>query len=380
MCKLMLLLGMGFWAGCAMDSTGEVTDPPITTGETVAASFAWTPMGFAHVGADGTLLDHFNSSSGGTGIVSSSGSGGTYWVTFNGLGSASFGAGDGGNVQVTAEGTSNVRCRTINWGGSPNVVVQIQCNAPDGSPATTPLAVAFYRITMPTPNAFATTTAYAWVTETGTTPSGYNYNASGTFNSAALTSTGNYTITIPNATNVNASMMITPYGGSLAGNVCSISSWGAGVVFVECRDRNGAFANTAFSFSYSTDGPAPGQQGAHAWFDGSGANTSYSAALGEIIHCSVASVTGGRKLSLALITVSGEIAPHDGSPFVRASFASSYGAAGYCKVESLTSSGGAPNSTSTSTTAVRCYSATGAVVAVPVFTFTHETSDGSGPC
>jgi hypothetical protein len=76
--------------------------------------------------------------------------------------------------------------------------------------------------------------------------------------------------------------------------------------------------------------------------------------------------------------VSGEIGPHDGSPFVRASFASSYGAAGYCKVESLTSAEGALNSMSTTT--VRRYSATSVVVTVPVFTFTHLTSDGSGPC
>jgi hypothetical protein len=370
-----MLLGMGLVASCAMDA---VTDPPAAVGASVAASFAWTPMGFARVSAAGVLGDRFNSAAGGTGIVSSSGSGGTYFVTFNGLGSASFAAGDGGNVQVTAEGTSNVRCRTINWGGSPNLIVQIQCNAPDGSLATAPLSVGFYRVTTPAPNAFPTTAAYAWVMETGTTPSSYNYNASGTLNTVSLTSTGNYTITIPHAVNVNASMMITPYGGNLAGNVCAIAFWGSGIVVVECRDRTGALANTAFSFSYATTGPAPGQQGGHAWFDGSGANTSYSAALGQIVACSGASVTGSRSLSLATITVAGEIGPHDGTPFVRASFASSYGSAGYCKVESLASSGSA--SSSTATTTVRCYSATGTVVSVPTFTFTHETSDGAGPC
>jgi len=98
------------------------------------------------------------------------------------------------------------------------LIVQIQCNATDGSLATTPFAVAFYRLITPAPNAFATTTAYAWVTETGTTPSSYNYNASGTLNTASLTSTGNDTI--PNATNVNAmkraAVMMFLLGGATA--------------------------------------------------------------------------------------------------------------------------------------------------------------------
>lgn len=194
--KFMWLFGMSILAGCAMDMAIDETGDPASTGEHAAASFAYSPMGFARINADGTLGDRFNSSSGGAGIVTSSGSGGTYFVTFNGLGVGGLAAGDGGNVQVTAEGTSSVRCRIINWGGSPNLIVQIQCNAPDGSLATTPLAAVFCRLTTPAPNAFPTTTAYAWVTETGTTPPSYNYNSSGTLNTASNTSAGNYTITI----------------------------------------------------------------------------------------------------------------------------------------------------------------------------------------
>jgi hypothetical protein len=38
-----------------------------------------------------------------------------------------------------------------------------------------------------------------------------------------------------------ASMMITSYGGE-AGAVCAISSWGAGVAWIKCRDRYGNLA------------------------------------------------------------------------------------------------------------------------------------------
>ncbi len=59
-------------------------------------------------------------------------------------------------------------------------------------------------------------------------------------------------------------------------------------------------------------------------------------------------------------------------------FASKYGAAGYCKIESSTASGAAPSWTGT--TRVRCYDATGTVVATPKFTFTDVTNNPSGPC
>jgi hypothetical protein len=78
------------------------------------------------------------------------------------------------------------------------------------------------------------------------------------------------------------------------------------------------------------------------------------------------------------MTVAGDLGPWDATPFVRASFSSYYGQAGYCKVESLTATGAAPSSTATTT--LRCYDATGAVIAAPRLTFTHVTSDASGPC
>jgi hypothetical protein len=310
--------------------------------------------------------------------VSVGGSGGNYWVTFIDLGTASSAGGDGGNVQITAEGTTDVRCRALAWSGAINLVVTLQCNAPDGSLAATPFAVGYYRRTTPAPTGFPAATAYAWVTAAGVASSKWNYNSSGVANTIVTTPPGKYRVNISNATSVNASMMVTPYGGALAGNVCSIVNWGAGFANVECRDRLGALVDSAFSFSYSTSGPAPSQQGGHAWFDGASAHPMYSRADGKISGCSPASVTGSRVGSLATVVVAGDLGPWDASPFVRASFVNSYGAAGYCKVESLSAAGAPPMSVGTTT--VRCYSATGVVVAVPKFTFTHETSDASGPC
>ena len=380
--RSVLMLGVWSLAACATEAPGDDKAGELDVSEDVAYSFAYTPMGFARIamGPNGTAIlgSKFNSALGGTAAVTTSGIGGSYSVTFEDLGSAVLTGGQGGNVQITAEGTSNIRCRILGWGGAVDLVVNLQCNAPDGSLAATPFAVGYYRRTMPAPTGFPAATAYAWVTAAGVASGMYNYNSSGVANTVVVTPPGSYHINISNATFVNASMMVTPYGGALAGNVCSIVNWGAGFANVECKDRFGALANTAFSFSYSTSGPAPSQQGGHAWFDGTAAHPAYSRADGKISVCSPATVSASRVGSLATVVVAGDLGPWDASPFVRASFVNSYGSAGYCKVESLTAAGAPPMSVGTTT--VRCYSATGVVVAVPRFTFTHETSDASGPC
>jgi len=76
------------------------------------------------------------------------------------------------------------------------------------------------------------------------------------------------------------------------------------------------------------------REGGHAWFDGTSASPPFSDALGKVEGCSPASVTGSRVGTLATVVVAGDLGPWDATPFVRASFASSYGMAGYCKVAS----------------------------------------------
>ncbi|HVG64034.1 MAG TPA: hypothetical protein VNA24_36055 [Hyalangium sp.] len=369
--RIAVLWAVGLLGACGAEPELPPTEPAPAAVE--QAAFSYFPMGFARVSASGGVVTQFNSTGGAVTVSRSTGS---YTVTFAGLGAPVSGASSGGHVQISAEGTGNVRCRSMGWSGSPNLSASVQCNAPDGSLADSAFAILFFRYTLPAPSTLPATSAYTWVTASGGVSAAYDYNSSGTHNTVTKTATGRYTVRISNATAVNASMMVTSYSGA-AGTVCSVGSWGASLATIECRDRLGNLADSAFNFSYSVTGPTRDQQGAHAWFNGSSAHSTYSSALGKVSWCSPASVTGSRSGSLATIVVSGELGSWDASPFLRASFVNSYGTAGYCKVESLTSVEGSP---SASTTTVRCYSATGATLATPVFTFTQVTSDATGPC
>jgi hypothetical protein len=380
--KLVWLCGFGVLGACAtapVDS-GEAPAEP-ATGVVTANSFAYRPMGFARITAAGGVLTAFDSLSASPTPVSVTHSPGAYAVTFASLAAPSpLTDATGGNVQVTAEGTNNTRCRIINWGGTPNLTVNVQCNLTDGTLADSPFAVLFYRNDMPASGGRATA-AYSWVTATGTIPSQWDYSDSGVHNTVTKT-TGQYQLTLKNALPINASMAVTPYGGSAPGAACSIVNWFASgidiLVNIECRNTANQLADSAFSFSYASTGPTFDQQGAHAWFNGSIASPSYSDALGKVISCSPASVTGSASSGVVTMTVSGDLGPWDASPFLRASLSSKYGTAGYCKVESLTVTG-APPSTNADTK-IHCYDATGASVASPRLTFTHVTSDAAGPC
>jgi hypothetical protein len=371
--KITWLLGLCTVSACAVEPEAPAASDDPSVSSTEQAAFSYFPMGFARVTAAGGLHTQFNSAGGAVAVARSTGN---YTVTFPGLGGISSAAASGGHIQISAEGTSNVRCRSMGWGGSPNLSASVQCNAPDGSLADSAFTVLFYRYAMPAPSTSPAGAAYSWVTASGVVSLQYDYNASGVHNTVSKTGTGQYTVTIPNASSSNASMMVTSYGGT-AGTTCSISGWGTGIANVACHDRLGALTDSAFNFSYATTGPTMSQQGAHAWFDGAAASPWYSAALGKVSWCSPASVSGSGNLSLASLVVSGELGSWDGSPFLRASLVSKYGGAGYCKVESLSSVEGA---SSTATTTVRCYSPAGAVIPTPVFTFTHVTSDATGPC
>ena len=380
--KLVWLCGIGVLGACTAapgDGAEDPADPP--TSAVSSNSFAYRPMGFARIAAAGGVITAFDSTSALATPVSVSHTPGSYLVSFANLSVGGTADAVGGNVQLTAEGTSNTRCRILSWTGAPDLTVSVQCNLPDGTLADSGFAVLFYRDPMPAPSAGRATAAYSWVTATGLISTHYDYNDSGVHNTVTKT-TGQYALTIRNAQPTNASMMVTPYSGAAAGAVCSIAGWFASgvdiVVNIECRNAVNQLIDSAFSFSYALTGPTFEQQGAHAWFDGSAANAAYSAALGKVISCSPASVTGSAAGGVVTMTVSGDLGSWDSSPFLRASLASKYGSAGYCKVESLTTVGVAPSSTAI--TKLRCYDPFGAAIASPLLTFTHVTSDAAGPC
>lgn len=361
-------------SACA--ATGDPMDPVETSTQT-SASQSYSPMGFVRVTSSGTAAGgSFNSSGGGIGLTHTST--GNYSVTFNGLGATTGHDGEGGNVQLTAETTTNHKCRVNGWGGAPNVAIGVLCTDVNGVASDTGFAVQFYRYTMPaTTNTFPPSIAYSWITASGAVSPFWDYNSTGSHNTVTHTSTGFYTLNIPSATVVNVSIMVSPYGGA-AGNVCSVSGWGAGSVSVQCRNAANAPVDNAFDISYAWSGPTLDQQGGHAWFDGTGANASYSSAMGKIEGCPAASVTGSLASALVTLRVTGDLGSWDASPFNRASFGTLYGGGGYCNIQSEFATGTAPSSTGT--TIFQCFDPAGNVIAHPMMTFTHVTSDAAGPC
>lgn len=349
--------------------------------EATAEAAAYRPMGFARVSPAGTLVEHFQSVGDTTTVTRLET--GRYLVTFRGLGRLVYLVNDSpGNIQVVAEGTNNLRCSLrgqVIWEDSR---IYVDCFAPSGALADAGFSVLYHRAITPAPNTIPTYAAYATVEANGTLYIDvgwlYDYNSSGHHNTVTKFGTGVYRVNITNGGPVNASVMITPADPSQPGNVCSVLSWSAGRVWVECRDPSGVLEDTRFSLSYSTSGPTVDQQGAHAWFDGNGAHASYSAALGKMTICSPATVTEVPLGAQTLMTVAGDLGSWDGTPFRYLPFASKYGSAGYCKVEWPASSGVAPSWTGTAI--IRCYNPNGTVVAAPSFTFTAVTNDVAGPC
>lgn len=374
------------WFGCVLVAVAGCAVEDAAVATATDASFAYSPMGFARVSAAGAVLVAptensgpspvaFNSS--GNAVTTARTGVGTYTIGFAGL-AAPAGAGQGGNVQVAAEGGSNVRCRVASW-NSAGVSISVQCEQPGGALADSPFAVLFVRNGMPAVNSLPTSSAYAWVDTIGRAPSAYNYNSSGQANTAARVS-GRTVVHVPGAISGNASILVSTYSGAA---ICGVAGWGVALgggvdITVDCRTSANAQVFSAFTVSYATSGPAPGQQSAHTWFNGTGAEPSLTAALGKVSGCSPASVSVVTAGALTNVIVDGDYGAWDSSAFLRVSFAPGYAIGSYCKVETLsvTRIAGVPRAI----TAIRCYDATGAVIAAPWFPFTHLTSDGSGPC
>jgi hypothetical protein len=374
------------WFGCALVAVAGCAVEDAAVATATDASFAYSPMGFARVTAAGAVVVASTENSGPAPVAFNSSGGavtpvrtgvGTYTVGFAGL-AAPAGAGQGGNVQVAAEGGSNVRCRVASW-NSAGVSISVQCEQPSGALADSAFAVLFVRQPMPAVNSLPTSAAYAWIDPIGRAPLAYNYNSSGQANTAARIA-GRTVVHVPGAISGNASILVSTYAGAA---ICGVASWGTALgggvdITVDCRTNTNAQVFSAFTVSYATSGPAPGQQSAHTWFNGSSAEPGLTAALGKVAGCSPTSVSVVPAGPVTNIIVDGDFGAWDGSAFLRVSFAPGYAIGSYCKVETLsvTRVVGVPRAI----TAIRCYDATGAVIAAPWFPFTHLTSDASGPC
>jgi hypothetical protein len=83
---------------------------PTSTDYSPASAGSWNPAGASRIFRDGT---------------------GQYRVVFSGLG-ALLPPGGGGHVQVNAAGTGKTHCKAQEFGGSPNLTIQVRCYSPAG--------------------------------------------------------------------------------------------------------------------------------------------------------------------------------------------------------------------------------------------------------
>ncbi len=170
----------------------------------------------------------------------------------------------GGNVQVTAYGSSPARCKTTGWTSDQSgTSVNVLCFDSTGAAADEMFTLAY---TLDEPlgiyhvKFFGDTGAYVWAnkpddTKTYTPAHAYNYNG---FKTGRLTAQkiriGEYTLTVPGETYLSASsMLVTAYGAtnSFCIAVDGINEWYPPQVF--CYDQNGNPVDSEFTALLQTD-------------------------------------------------------------------------------------------------------------------------------
>jgi len=204
----------------------------------------------------------FNSSGGGVRVVNLDT--GRYSVRFEGLGAG------GGNLQVSAFGAGNARCKL---GGEALVEghldVLVLCHAPDGAPQNAAFSLgyakggeagAYLRAQAPRAASYKPEAAHA-------------YDPGGLGSHVTRLARGEYAVRLRGAAASSAeggNVLVTAIGSDAAH--CKVGAWfpwGADLlVHVLCFDATGARADSVYSLSY-VDGsvPAPHGVGAYAWAD-----------------------------------------------------------------------------------------------------------------
>jgi hypothetical protein len=267
---------------------------------------------------------------------------GRYSVRFRGLGVA------GGNVQVTAYGDDDARCKlggtTLTSEG--DLDVYVLCHAADGSPVRSRFAVGFAEgadfgahlvADQPTRALYAADPVRS-------------YNATGRVNHVVRAGKGRYTAMLSGlaaASSERGHVLVTAYGDGPAH--CKVAGWGrfgsALSVRVVCFDTAGAPTDAGFSLSYS-DGtvPAPAGVGAYAladqpraeWYTPR-ARTEHSASY-ELPGASpeaYAPRAGSDEDGTSYLTFPGQRRDADGAP--SSAFVTAYGeGASYCKLAGVT--------------------------------------------
>lgn len=160
-------------------------------------------------------------------------------VDFPYLGKAS-----GGNVQVTAYGDSNARCKVERWNDGPNesLSVFVRCHTPAGALVNAPFVVLFGD----------DQGLFGWANQ----ESAASYTPSSMYSKGVsnITRSGEGTYTVKMAARRGGgNFQVTAYGEN--SNYCKVSSWILGSddatrAFVRCYDTSGRLSDTQFSLRF----------------------------------------------------------------------------------------------------------------------------------
>ena len=157
-----------------------------------------------------------------------------------------------GNVQVSALGTDDARCKVAGWykSGSDRVV-SVRCHDANGNPTNSSF-VAHYNAAL----AGSWGGAYLWANDPTAwsydPSSSYSWNEWGHTNSIRRRRTGVYDNRLPGLGFADGFAHVTAYG--TGSEYCNVSSWWSDgddrIVRVRCFDSNGSPVNTRYSLDY----------------------------------------------------------------------------------------------------------------------------------
>jgi hypothetical protein len=224
----------------------------------------------------------YSSNSSGGGITITPLGTGEYQVDFDGL----YNSAHLNNVQVSAYETSGY-CTVMYWdaeGGNNAAEMVVKCFDINGNPANSYFTLLYQQRTAPFGGP-GKGMAFLWAnepTQQNYTPSSdYNYNSTGSANSIARNSVGNYTAFLPGLPGMHSDVQVTEYGATAR---CKVENWtsagGGTLVNVLCFDNTGAAADEYYSLAYAADMPfgqipAKTSRGAWAWANKDTAGKTY---------------------------------------------------------------------------------------------------------
>jgi hypothetical protein len=257
-------------AGCALDARSDQGSTAAVAQAVLgdASGFAWAQSSAGSYNADSS---YSSNSSGGTNHIT--------WlevgrarVDFPGLGSEI-----GGNVQVTAYGSTSHRCKVESWSSDGvDLSVFVHCHATsnpdfiangDDTSANTRFTVSYVRRS----GAPGLLGGYVWANNPAAasyTPSlTYQWNSSGGAITIDRTGVGAYTVTVPGQDFTGGTVQVTAYGSG--SEHCKVYSWNhvddEQHLNVRCFTSDGAPTDTRFTAAFSRESIQNSISYAYAW-------------------------------------------------------------------------------------------------------------------